>query len=244
MSGPRIEQGIRLVSKSHLASDITAFLVDRQARGLSAGTVEFYRKKLRYVQAYLEARDVPSVQDVTPHLLRRLLIDLGQRLNPGGVHAVYRAVRTFLRWHWAEYDLRERNPIIKVEALRVPQHSLEPVPLPDVKAMLATCRRRTFSGDRDRAILLALLDTGCRASEFLAVNVGDVNLGTGAVQVSHGKGSKARVTFLGAKSRRALVRYLRHRPGAESADPLWIARGGTRLKYSGLRQIVRRRALG
>jgi integrase/recombinase XerD len=70
--------------------------------------------------------------------------------------------------------------------------------------MLKTCERRTFTGDRDRALLLSLLDTGCRASEFVALNVSDVNLHSGAVLVRAGKGGKTRTTFVGAKSRREL----------------------------------------
>ena len=50
------------------------------------------------------------------------------------------------------------------------------VPLESLKAMLEICPRKTFTGCRDRAILLALLDTGCRVSEFLSLNVGDVDL--------------------------------------------------------------------
>jgi integrase/recombinase XerD len=70
--------------------------------------------------------------------------------------------------------------------------------------MLKTCERRTFTGDRDKALLLSLLDTGCRASEFVALNMSDENLHTGAVLVRAGKGGKTRTTFVGAKSRREL----------------------------------------
>ena len=116
------------------------------------------------------------------------------------------------------------------------------MPLTDLKAMLASCERRSFTGDRDRAILLALLDSGCRASELTALNIGDVNLSTGTVIVREGKGGKRRATFLGAKARQGLLRYLRHRPDVKSVDPLWVTRAGGRLSYWGLRQIVRRRA--
>ena len=41
------EQGIRLVRESALGHDVTAFLVDRAARGLAQGTLEYYRRSLR-----------------------------------------------------------------------------------------------------------------------------------------------------------------------------------------------------
>ena len=131
------------------------------------------------------------------------------------------------------------NPMEKVSPPKVPQEVLEPLSLKTLGAMLRTCKPKTFEGDRDRAILLALLDTGCRAREFLAVDLEHVNLSTGAVVVKHGKGSKRRVTFLGTKARKAMIRYLRHIP---ETGALWRTRTGTRLRYSGLRAIVRRRA--
>ena len=77
--------------------------------------------------------------------------------------------------------------------------------------MPATCAGRGFLDTRNRAILLGLLDSGCRANEFLSLNLGDVDLGVGTFTVRKGKGGKSRVTFLGAETRRALLAYLRHR---------------------------------
>jgi site-specific recombinase XerD len=171
-------------------------------------------------------------------------LDLGQRRNPGGVHAAFRAVRAFLNWYGEEYEPQDwTNPIAKLKAPRVPQEPLAPVSLPVLRAMLATCQdRHSFTDARDKAALLCLLDTGARASEFVALDVGDVNLTTGAVLVRQGKGGRPRSVFVGAKSRRALARYLRLRPETQPGDPLWLTVESTRLTYSGLRQIVRRRA--
>ena len=202
--------------------------------------MEFYADELRYLRDFLENQQVATVERITPTIVRGYLLHLAERRNPGGVHAAYRAIRAFLRWYEREYELDDwANPIASVEAPRVPQKQLDPVPLSDVRAMLATCRRRTLTGDRHRAVLLALLDTGCRASEFVALNLDDVNLSSGAVIIRQGKGGKFRTAFLGAKTRREVVRYLRHREGA---GPLWVTVTGTRLTYAGLRQIVRRSA--
>lgn len=241
MSRVKTDQQIRILRQTDLAQDVTGFLIDRRARGLTEGTVAYYADELRRWQSYLEGREVHHAQSVTPALLRQYLLHLGKARNPGGLHAAYRAIRAFLRWYEREYEPEDwANPVTRVEAPRVPQQQLDPVPVSHLKAMLSSCRRRTFTGDRDRAMLLALLDTGCRASEFVALDVADVNLSSGAVIIRQGKGRKFRTTFLGAKTRRELVRYLRHR---EDTGPLWVTIEGTRLKYAGLRQIVRRRAV-
>ena len=237
----RIEQQIRLVPRSDLGRDVAAFLIDRAARSLSPGTVEYYRNELSYLQAYLEGHGLQRVEELTANHLRQYLVALGHHRNPGGVHAAYRAIRAFCRWYQIEYEPQGwTNPMTKVSAPRVVQEPLDPVAISDLSAMLATCERRAFAGDRDRALLLAFLDTGCRASEFVSLDVSDVNLGTGAVIIRKGKGGKFRTSFVGVKTRRELLRYLRHHTDDEG--PLWLTRDGHRLKYAGLRQIVNRRA--
>jgi len=230
-----------LLKTDPIAQDIRAFLTDREARGLSPRTLQFYADELRNLAAYLQSHGVAETEAIAPTDLRAFLLDIANRRNPGGVHAAYRAARAFLNWYASEYEPEGwANPIRKVRPPRVPQKTLDPVPIADIRAMLDTCERRTFTGDRDRAILLCLLDTGARASEFCALDIGDVDLRGGAVHIRAGKGGKARVAFLGDRSRKALLDYLRHRQ--EAVGPLWVGETGTRLTYDALRSIMRRRA--
>jgi integrase/recombinase XerD len=74
---------------------------------------------------------------------------------------------------------------------------------------------------RDRAIVLGLLDTGCRAAELCALAVGDVDMKTGAVQIRRGKGDKGRTVYLGNLAREALWRYVSKRRDARPDDPLF-----------------------
>ena len=106
----------------------------------------------------------------------------------------------------------------------------------DVRSILGACHTT-----RDTAIVLCLLDSGCRASEFMALNVGVVDTKTGAVTIRQGKGKKDRVVFLGTKARRALWRSTRERPEAGPNDPLWVSdTNGERLTTWGLGLLLRR----
>lgn len=243
MSDPKIDQLTRFFSGPEFAQDTGAFLIDRQARGLSPRTVDFYDAELRYLRTYLESQGITDVLQVTPNHLRKYLLALSQHRNSGGVHAAYRTIRVFFRWYEAEMEPDGwKNPIHKVKPPKLSVEPLQPISMENLKAMLDACERKTFLGDRDRAIILALLDTGCRASEFAALNVGDVDLSTGAVLVREGKGGKSRTVFVGAKTRREILRYFKHRGELQSQDPLWVTRDANRLTYAGLRQIMRRRA--
>ena len=227
---------------SALSLLLSEFIVDRQAGNLTEGSLSFYRQKLRPFLDYLASQGITGPDKVKPTHLRRFLLTLQETDHtPGGQHAYYRAIRAFFNWLEQEDEL-ELNPIRRVKAPRVPEELLEPASLEHVRAMLETCDKKTERGCRDRAIIMALLDTGARAGEMLALNIGDVDLNNGTVVIRCGKGRKPRVTFLGARSLRVLMRYLRLRGRRESDAPLWATRDGNRLTYTGLRDIVRRRA--
>jgi site-specific recombinase XerD len=183
------------------------------------------------------------VNQLTAETLRRFFVSLEERgLSPGGVHAFYRAVRVFLRWYANEFDPEGwRNPIQKVRAPKVDAPPLAPVPLEHVRAMLDACERGKFTGERDAAIILFLLDTGARAGELLALDKQDADILTGEVLIRKSKSRKPRTVFLGRKARRALRSYLKLR-GMDAVKAVFVTDEIERLKMSGLRQILRRRA--
>ena len=84
------------------------------------------------------------------------------------------------------------NPIGKVRAPKVSTDPLEPVSFENVASMVKTYEKGTFTGDRDAALLLCLLDTGARANELLDVDLDDINQARGDILIRQGKGSKPR----------------------------------------------------
>ncbi|MGC8787482.1 MAG: site-specific integrase, partial [Anaerolineae bacterium] len=141
MSRPKRDQLIRLVSEPALKAEWTAFCVDCQARQLSPKTLRFYRTELGLWCNWLTAQGITTLKDISPDVLRRWFVHLQQMRNAGGVHASYRAIKAFLRWAWAEYELDLPNPIAKVQVPKAPLELLEPVPMSSVKAMLQTCSK-------------------------------------------------------------------------------------------------------
>lgn len=229
----------------YLATWLEAFLIERKARGVSDGTLHYYRMKLRGFSDYCDNHALTNIHQLTPTFIRRYILWLEEQgHNPGGQHAHYRAIRAFLRWFENEVEPDDwKNPIAKVKAPKVPDEPLEPVSFDVVTKMLNACPRDTFTGDRDAAILLCLLDTGARAGEFLAVNLEDVNQARGDILIRRGKGGKPRSVFLGKKSRRQMRRYLKCR--RDESPALWVTHprfGSERLTYDGLRSVLKRRA--
>jgi integrase/recombinase XerD len=225
--------------------DLQEFYLDRQARNLAPKTLLWYTHALNHWFDYAISQDITHTDRVTPSHLRRFLVTLTENgHNAGGVANIFGAVKAFLNWYADEAaPAGWQNPLRKVKNPKRPEEPLEPLPIVHFRAMLAQCTPRTFSGDRDRALLLILLDTGVRQGELTALTVGDVDIATGAVLVRNGKGRKPRTVFIGLKTKRALLAYLRHREKSEAETGLWVhVDTGQKLTVGGIREIIRRRA--
>ena len=218
-----------------------AFLIDRRAQNMAAGTIYFYQKKLQLFAQYCEGQVITQIRQITPNILRDYLLWLSSTgHNPGGVHACYRALKAFLRWFEEETELANwTNPINKVKQPKTPIEPLEPIPMKTIEALLKVCDKDTFHGSRDYAIILFLYDTGCRASELCSIQLDEYDQVNGEVLIRAGKGRKPRRVFLGKKARRAMRVYFKFKPASEF---LWCSRYGENISYWGLNQIIRRLA--
>lgn len=231
-----------LAQDSYLFTLAAAFLLDRRAQNLTSKTVDFYRSNLQLFLNWCDQQSVKVIDQLTPEVIRLYMLHLGESGHkPGGIHAKYRAIRAFLRWYQVEFEPTAwRDPLAKVKAPRVDIEPLEPVSIEHVRMMIDTCRRGKFTDERDRALILFLLDTGVRAGELLALDRQDVDSLSGDVLIRKSKSRKSRSVFLGRQTRRALRSYLKAR--GDATRPLFVTDDGERLKMAGLRQIILRRA--
>ena len=190
----------------------------------------------------LREQGIDSTHDVTASHVRRFLVQLAEDHSRGGVATLFTGVRAFLNWYGEEYAPSNWNPLGRIKAPKRPKERVEPLQISTFQKLINVLEPKTFHGDRDRAFLYLLLDSGLRHQEATNLLVGDINLQTGQVLVRMGKGQKARVAFIGAKTRRMIMAYLRHRGRPNDEQPLWVSATGSAISMHGLRQVVRRAA--
>ncbi len=179
------------------------FILSREAALCSPETIDFYRRMLKPFLAQANGTEP------TNRMVREFLSTVAQRgVSSATVHAHARAVRAFLRFAYEEDWIEEP---VTVRMPRVEQKRMEVLSREDVRKVLSV------TGTRDRALVLTLIDSGLRRGEALALDWDDVDLRTGAVYVRRGKGGKARVTYVGAKTRRALLRWGGGQPEEDSS---------------------------
>ena len=219
-----------------LVDIVELFMLDAQAQNFTDSTLRFYEGRLNAFVDWSASQGVTSLQDIDPAHIRRFFTHLQSRdLSSAYVHSHARAIKTLLNFAVRD-ELLDKSPFDKVKMPRLEKKVLPALTREEVRTVLLACET-----NRERAIVTFLIDSGVRATEAVQLNVGDVNMRSGEVTVQMGKGQKGRVTFIGAKTRLHLKRYLieRGRPGKKA--PLFASlKGGTALTYWGLAQILKR----
>lgn len=226
-------------AKPTLQDAYELFALDCESRGFTKRTLQFYRDRLGLFLRFLVGRNVSTLDGLTHTVIRAYLANLQKRepaLSSAYIHSHARAIRAFCNFLVRE-ELLGVSPFAKVKMPRLEKKVLPALTAEEVHTILRACEY-----ERDKAIVLFLLDSGVRAAELCALNVGDMD-DTGGVTVRQGKGRKDRVTFVGARTRKQVLRYFTLECGGKPKPeaPLFTSqRGGGRLAVATLRQLTRR----
>lgn len=212
------------------------FILDCQSRRLTKATISFYRDKLGRFARWLADNDVTALAGITPTMIKRYLVSLQDRgLTDHSQHDYARAVKTFLNYCVRD-ELLTDSPFSRVKMPKVADDL--PIVLTDSEIKQAL---KGVKLQRNRLIIRFILDSGVRAAELLALNVGDIDMQTGIVTVRLGKQQKSRFTSVGATTRKEVKRYLLGRASMQPADPLLVNENSNnkRLGYIGLMSAFR-----
>ncbi len=179
------------------------YRLDAQARRVTKSTLGTYKDRIEPFIKLCETQDKPYLADITPTILRAYLISLQDRnLSSYTVNGIARALKAFFNFCVSE-ELLADSPMRRVSIPKVDKQILPAFSIDDAQKLLAACKSR-----RDEAILLFMLDTGTRATEFINLNGGDIDIETGNVVICQGKGRKDRIVYIGARVKKALMRSL------------------------------------
>ena len=220
---------------------VEQFLKAKKAENKAKGTIEYYRKRLKVFAEHLETQEIRYISQITAGSIRDFLLILEERgHNPGGVHGYYRPIKVFLKWYWDEEEIEGRKPIDKIKAPKVPVEAIEGISREQFELLLAECKGGFF-GERDKAILYTLYDTGVRANELCNIKLENLNMIDNSILIEQGKGEKPRYVFFGKKTKKQIREYLSLR-GLEG-NYLFSSKSAERIDYETLRAVVRRLSL-
>jgi integrase/recombinase XerD len=137
-------------------------------------------------------------------------------------------------WSWAvNEELVPKNIIRTIDPPPVSDPVIEPFTKDEIAALLKACdvthawknraatTNKRSTAFRDRAIILALLDTGCRASELCGIHVGDLNLNNNSIKIrgkGPGRDGKERIVYFGKRTGQSIWKYLLPRLNSSKED--------------------------
>jgi site-specific recombinase XerD len=204
------------------------FLLTKRVSNCAAGTLDIYE---RWV-----SQCVAVAPEADPLDVRRFFVGL-QALSDTSRHQAYRTLKTFFRW-CVETGVLEETPL-RGFTMRTPR-TLPDVPTDDeLRSLLRACPE-TLEGVRNRTLILALADSGLRASEILHLVIEDWRPLDRGLFVRAGKGRKDRVAFVGPTTARMLKRWLAYHPAPAPEAFVFVDRRGHPLHRRHLVQILHR----
>jgi integrase/recombinase XerC len=208
----------------------------------SPHTLDAYRRDLDYFIAQFPVTTDADWKQISPQQVRACIAQAHrQGLGGSSLQRRLSALRRFYTYLGRKHSFSE-NPAVGISA---PKKSR---PLP--RALDTEQAGRLMAGSskdplqlRDVAMLELTYSSGLRLAELASLDLGDIDLESGALRVT-GKGGKTRELPVGRYALEAIQRWLPVREellkGTEQA--LFISRQGKRISHRSIQQRFRQRA--
>lgn len=223
------------VSGTLLGHALDDFLLDCRARQLAPATIDFYRTKLVPFNAFCAEHGTYTVEAVTSSLLKRFMLAMTDRgCQPQTVCVNMRSVRAFLNYCQRD-GILENNPFDRIKLPKVDHVIKDALTVEQIKTLIKACQGAL----RDHALFLFMLDTGVRASELVAISVGDLNMEKQSVLLRHTKSRRQRICYLSPRTAKVVRKFLAKRKGVRPKEPLFPGKSGL-LRPDGLVQFFDR----
>jgi site-specific recombinase XerD len=229
-----------------LARLVQSWRIALKAENKSERTIDGYLGTMRHFEQWYMAAAPrvapPSASDITSDDVRAYLADQLVKNTPSTAQTRYKGLRVFYVWCIAEGEVAE-HPMRNIKPPTIPEQPIPILSEEELARLIKACEAdRSFEGRRDLAIVRLFIDTGMRRQELAGLKVTDVDVDVDQVAVVLGKGSRMRACPFGAKTAKALDRYLRSREGHphQKSRMLWLTMRGE-LTGQGVRQMLERR---
>ncbi len=229
------------MSQPDLAALLPSWQLALRAERKSPQTIKAYATGVEQYLTWCAKNGAPVA--LGRRQLAQFVDDVLGRAQPATARVRQLAVRRFSAWLVDEGEL-DADPLLGVKAPKLDTKVIEPLTDVQIKALLKACAGPDLRDRRDEAILRLMVETGVRAGEVAALDLGDVDLMAGTAVVRRGKGGKGRVIPFGPQTARAIDRYIRlrlaHRLATSPA--LWLGDRGKAFNYDGLHKSLGYRA--
>lgn len=198
---------------------IADFLLACEADGLRIATIKWYRSLLVMFMTMYQGM---ALVDITTKMIRKYIVSLRQRdkhyigrgLREGGlseesIAGHIRALHRFWKWVQREYRL-DFNPMANIKRPRQQIPEPKGIDMDDL-ARLFAATGDDVRGQRDKALLAFLIDTGTRSQGLLSLTDAKLNIAERQAMVQE-KAAPRRLIFFSEFTAQLLTSWLAVRP--------------------------------
>jgi integrase/recombinase XerC len=233
----------RMADALALNALIQSWLLALDAENKSDRTLDNYLEAMTLLTRWLVDEGKPhGPEDVTTTVLREWLVHLEETRSAATARTRWTALRNFWAWAHEEGEI-PANPMALVKPPAIPEKLVDFLDVDQLKAVIAACDGPRLVDRRDAAIILLYADSGGRLSEIARADLANLDLRDRSLLVM-GKGARERLLPFGARTARAIDRYLRVRARQPYAESRWLwlsGKDGRAMTGNGVHQMLKRR---
>lgn len=228
--------------QSHLDDYYNYLAVER---GLSANTLESYRRDLKKLFQYLKKKKKLKISEVNRHELSAFLASLkNSGLAASTVSRCLASIRSFFNYLLAEGYI-ENNPAYELDSPRIEKKLPRVLTSEEIDRLLGQPKAEQNNGIRDKAMLELLYASGIRVSELVSLDVTDFDARVGYLRC-RGKGMKERIVPIGSVAIKEVSDYLRRQRISMLKNTyekaLFLNHHGKRMSRQGFWKILKKYA--
>jgi len=228
-----------------LSQAFEGFVNFKIASGKAPSSIASYRNSFKKLKAFLKTD--PRLAAVTKAHLIDFFAWLQEshvtepggvatrgalRLSPKSILNVHTDLSAF--WAWALHEGYVAENLVRcIDPPPVSPPVIEPLTKDEMIVLVKACSTTSCwktrpstsnhrpTSDRDRAIVMVLVDTGIRASELCDIRFRDINFPTRSIRIrgkGPGRGPKERMVYMGARTAQAVLRVLTPQLGTMAED--------------------------
>ncbi|WP_373233493.1 tyrosine-type recombinase/integrase [Cohnella sp.] len=217
---------------------VKLYLLDCRYRNLAPTTINFYKFHLQAFEHFMDHYKLELKKLVATDLSHRMIhYMIDQQLTANTMNGRIRTCQGFFKFLWQD-GILETNLADGLEVMKARNQMLFTFTKDQVRTILEQPDQTTFTGYRDYAIMLVLLETGMRVMELTSMRLSDINFEDQAICIPMGKGRKPRIVPIQLTCMKVLLKYIQER-GNLSFDEVWITLNNKPLRKAAIERIVR-----
>lgn len=201
---------------------------------LDAKTTEgrTHRTMARYVyilNRFFNEANITAKETTVYHIRNYFLKEKNRGISDSTIAGYRDIFNSFFGWLFNE-GLIQRNPCRNIGTVKTEKKVRKPFSAVEIQQICEACGNK-----RDKAIIMVLLNTGCRISEVCGMNTEDINTKDREIVV-YGKGRKERTVYFDQVTAWVLNDYIKN--SKEESEPLFCGKRGNRITPGGVRAML------